>query len=275
VELPVYRKELGQHHLRSAALSAPLVAFLEPAGGLVLEIGPGDGALTEPLLAAGARVWAWELDLAWALRLGRRIEGALQVVVGDALQLPFARLPAGVLIAGNLPYNVATPLIDRILDAPPVRRAAFLVQREVGERLAAAPGEPAYGALSVLVQARARVELLARVSRGSFRPPPKVDGVFVGLTPRPDAPRGAAASRLRETTFAAFATRRKTLRNNLARVWGSEWTERTLAGLRLDRERRAETLSVEEFVALSLRREPHAPGGSIRDVEEDPGRIGP
>lgn len=269
---PLYRKELGQHHLRSAALSAPLVAFLRPQGALVLEIGPGDGALTGPLLAAGARVWAWELDPAWALGLPGRLGGSLQVVVGDALEVPFGRLPDGILIAGNLPYNVATPLIDRVLDAAPVARAAFLVQWEVGERLAAAPGEAAYGAFSALAQARARVEILGRVSRGSFRPPPKVDGAFVGLTPRADAPRDAG---LRETAFALFAARRKTLRNNLIRAWGRERAEGALARLGLDGRRRPETLSVAEIVALARCREARVAGGSIEDVEEDPGRIGP
>lgn len=272
---PVYRKELGQHHLRTAALSAPLVAFLRPQGALVLEVGPGDGALTGPLLAAGARVWAWELDPAWGLRLPGRVAGALQVVVGDALDLPFERLPDGALVAGNLPYNVATPLIDRVLDAVPVARAAFLVQWEVGERLAAAPGEAAYGAFSVLAQARARVEILGRVARGSFRPPPKVDGAFVGLTPRADAPRGAAAARLRGTAFELFATRRKTVRNNLARAWGKARAERALADLELDGSRRPETLTVDEIATLARYREGEAAGGSIEGVSEDPGRIGP
>ena len=251
------------------------MSFLGPEGKLVVEIGPGDGALTGPLLAAGARVWAWELDPAWALRLPAGMSGPLQVVVGDALLVPFDRLPAGVLVAGNLPYNVATPLIDRVLDAAPVARSAFLVQWEVGERLAAAPGEAAYGAFSVLAQARARVEILGRVPRGGFRPPPKVDGAFVGLTPRAGAPRGAAAARLRETTFAAFANRRKTLRNNLVRAWGREAAESALAALAIDGERRAEALAVEELLALADRSGRVAPGGSIHGVEEDPGRIGP
>lgn len=272
---PVYRKALGQHHLRSPAFSAPLVDFLRPRGALVVEIGPGDGALTGPLLAAGASVWAWELDPAWAARLAHRRSGALALVVGDALDLPFDRLPAATLVAGNLPYNVATPLIDRVLDAVPVARCGFMVQWEVGERLAAVPGEAAYGAFSVLVQARAEVEILGRVPRGGFRPPPKVDGALVGLTPRRDAPRGAAAVALRETAFEAFASRRKTLRNNLARSWGKARAESVLTSLGLDGDRRAETLSVEELSALADRRGGVAPGGSIRAVEEDPGRIGP
>ncbi|MEZ5331259.1 MAG: 16S rRNA (adenine(1518)-N(6)/adenine(1519)-N(6))-dimethyltransferase RsmA [Thermoanaerobaculia bacterium] len=272
---PPYRKALGQHHLRSPAHTAPLIEFLRPAGELVIEIGPGDGALSGPLLAAGARVWAWELDTAWAVRLAARSGSAPALVVGDALDLPFERLPNGTLVAGNLPYNVATPLIDRVLDVVSIARCGFMVQWEVGERLAARPGEPAYGAFSVLVQARARVEILGRVPRGGFRPAPKVDGALVGLTPRPDAPRGGAAEALRETAFEAFANRRKTLRNNLARAWGRPPAEGALAALGLDGGRRAETLSVEELEALAAYRGGIVSGGSIRAVEEDPGRIGP
>lgn len=272
---PVYRKSLGQHHLRSSDLAAPLVSFLRADAALVVEIGPGDGALTAALLAAGARVWAWELDAAWAFRSAARLSGALRMVVGDALELPFARLPDDVLVAGNLPYNVATPLIDRVLDAPQVARSGFLVQWEVGERLAARPGEEAYGAFSVLVQARARVAILGRVPRSGFRPRPKVDGAFVGLTPRPDAPRGAPAAALRATVFEAFATRRKTLRNNLGRAWGRRRAASALAAVGLDGDRRAETLSVEEMWALAGQREGSPAGGSIPTVEEDPGRIGP
>ncbi|MGH9465285.1 MAG: 16S rRNA (adenine(1518)-N(6)/adenine(1519)-N(6))-dimethyltransferase RsmA [Thermoanaerobaculia bacterium] len=249
---PRLDKRLGQHHLRRPDLCAPLVDFLAPSGRTVIEIGPGGGALTEALLAAGARVLGWEVDLAWALRLGSASRSrALAVVAGDALDLPFARLPAGTLVAGNLPYNVATALIDRLLaDGTAVSRAAFLVQWEVARRLAAAPDEPDYGALSVLTQARSTVEILGRVPRRAFRPPPKVDGAFVALVPRAVVPAELRES-FRAVVLAAFQARRKTLRNSLAMTLGRLAAERLLAVAAVVPDRRAEQLSLDQFVALA------------------------
>jgi 16S rRNA (adenine1518-N6/adenine1519-N6)-dimethyltransferase len=249
---PRLDKRLGQHHLRQPHLCAPLVDFLVPAGRTVIEIGPGGGALTGPLLAAGARVIAWELDLGWALRLGIASRSpSLAVVAGDALDLPFARLPAGTLVAGNLPYNVATALIDRLLaEGRGVARAGFLVQWEVARRLAAAPGEADYGALSVLTQSRAAVEILGRVPRGAFRPPPKVDGAFVGLVPRAAVP-VELCEPFRAVVLAAFRARRKTLRNSLAVTLGRPAAERLLAAARIAPDRRAEQLLLDQFIALA------------------------
>ncbi|HEY0781654.1 MAG TPA: 16S rRNA (adenine(1518)-N(6)/adenine(1519)-N(6))-dimethyltransferase RsmA, partial [Thermoanaerobaculia bacterium] len=190
---PLLKKALGQHHLTDGALCRPIVEFLRPAGLAVVEIGPGGGVLTAELLAAGARVTGWELDLEWAAALRRRLrDPRLRLVVGDALDLDWRRVQAPALAAGNLPYNVATALVQRLLPhRDRVPRAAFLVQREVAERLVARPGDAAYGSLSVLVAAYSRARLLGRVRRGSFRPPPKVEGAFVGLElaapPLPDA----------------------------------------------------------------------------------------
>ncbi|RMH20160.1 MAG: 16S rRNA (adenine(1518)-N(6)/adenine(1519)-N(6))-dimethyltransferase, partial [Acidobacteria bacterium] len=174
---PPLKKGLGQHHLRSGALCRPLVRFLRPAGRTVIEIGPGGGVLTAELLAAGARVVACELDLPWAFHLRRALgaDPALSILAHDALALAAGRLPAGTLAAGNLPFNVATAILQRLLEqAPAVEAMAFLLQKEVAERLLAAPGTKAYGALSVLVQARADASLLGTVKPGSFVPPPKV-----------------------------------------------------------------------------------------------------
>src|SRR5580692_9630868 len=176
---PRLKKALGQHHLAAGALCRPLIEFLAPSGQRVVEVGPGGGVLTAELIAAGARVIAWEVDLEWALELRRR-NAAPAIVVGDALDLPWGRLRAPTLAAGNLPYNVATALLTHLLPHHrQVPRAGFLVQREVAERLLATPGEPAYGSLSVLVAAYARAVSLGRVRRGSFRPPPKVEGAYV------------------------------------------------------------------------------------------------
>jgi 16S rRNA (adenine1518-N6/adenine1519-N6)-dimethyltransferase len=247
---PVRRKALGQHHLVSGALCRPLVEFLAPlAGARVVEVGSGGGVLTRELLAAGARVWAWELDPAWAFALPR--EPRLQLVVGDALEIPWARLPAPTLAAGNLPYNAATAILARLLaEGVGVPRAAVLVQLEVAQRLVAQVGDDAYGALSVLTAARAEAHLLGRVRPGSFRPPPKVDSAFVGLVRRavPVAPE--RMGELERLVHAAFAQRRKTLRNALGAAWGKAQAERALVAAEIDPGARAEQIALEGFVRL-------------------------
>lgn len=252
---PRLKKALGQHHLVDGRLCHPLLAFLRPEGERVLEVGPGGGVLTRELAAAGARVWAWELDPGWAAALVRRWEPGLPapaVVVGDALTIPWQRLPAPTLVAGNLPYGIATELVRRLLRHPDrVPRAAFLVQKEVADRLVAAPGESAYGALSVLVRARAEVTLLGRVRAGSFRPPPKVDGAFVGLRPLPPPLPPDRMEGFEETVKAAFGQRRKTLRNALGAAWGREAAEVALAAAGIDPGIRAGELSVRDFVRLA------------------------
>lgn len=252
VRPPILKKSLGQHHLVDGAICRPLIAFLEPAGRRALEIGPGGGVLTAELLAAGARVIGWELDLTWAAELRRRLSRSeLSLVVGDALEIDWARLPPPTLVAGNLPYNVATAIIERLLPHhASVPRAAFLVQKEVADRLVARPRDEAYGSLSVLVAAWARARILGRVRPGSFRPPPKVDSAFVGfeLHPPPlppqDMPAFIAFVRL------AFGQRRKTLRNALAAGWGRERAAAVLAAAGVGEKVRAEELGLEEFLGI-------------------------
>ncbi len=258
-ESPHLRRDLGQHHLTRAASCRPLIDFLSPLGGRqVLEIGPGGGVLTGALMAAKACVWALELDPAWAFRLQEQHRGAcLRVAVADATEFRWQRLPAATLVAGNLPYNVATPLM-RAWAASALRspRAAFLIQLEVAERLTAAPGEPARGALSVLIQARAKVRRLARVPPGAFNPPPKVDSAFVGLERRPDSIALDDWPSFERFVFALFAHRRKTIRNNLVARFGKPAASALLAlpvpptGAPLDSRRRAETLSLVEIEGL-------------------------
>jgi 16S rRNA (adenine1518-N6/adenine1519-N6)-dimethyltransferase len=257
---PRFKKALGQHHLVAGALCRPLVDFLAPDGARVVEVGPGGGVLTAELVGAGARVWAWEVDLEWAAEMRRRLAGRrVGVVVGDALDLPWGRLPAPTLAAGNLPYNVATALLAALLPHHRrVPRAAFLVQLEVAERLLARPGEPGYGWLSVLVAAYARGVALGRVRRGNFRPPPKVDGAFVGLELRPPPLPEEAMPAFLATVRLAFAQRRKTLRNALAAGWGRERAAAALAALGLPADARAERLGLAELLALHALAEAHA-----------------
>ncbi|MFW6012247.1 MAG: 16S rRNA (adenine(1518)-N(6)/adenine(1519)-N(6))-dimethyltransferase RsmA, partial [bacterium] len=235
----------------------------------VLEVGPGGGVLTLELVAAGGRVWAWELDPEWALALRSSWTDELErhrdprlaqagppaLVVGDALEIPWHRLPEPTLVAGNLPYGIATPLLARMLrHGDRIPRAAFLVQKEVADRLAAGPGAGDYGALSVLVQARSEVRVLGRVKAGSFRPPPKVEGAFVGLCPVPPPLPPAEMEGFEETVKAAFARRRKTLRNALGAVWGRDAAESALRAAGIPAGARAEELGVAELVRLERAR---------------------
>jgi 16S rRNA (adenine1518-N6/adenine1519-N6)-dimethyltransferase len=259
VRPPSLKKSLGQHHLTDGALCRPLVRFLAPAAGeRVLEIGPGGGVLTAELLAAGAHVLGWELDLEWAAVLRQRFSGTagpgLSLVVGDALEIDWSRLPSPplqTLVAGNLPYNVATAILERMLPhGSRIPRAAVLVQKEVADRLAAGPRDEAYGSLSLIVQSYADAQILGRVRPGSFRPPPKVDSAFVGLRlhapplPAAEMPGFIAMIRL------AFGQRRKTLRNALSAGWGKEKAEAVLAAAGFPALARAEELGLEEFLAV-------------------------
>lgn len=249
---PPLRKSLGQHHLVSGALTRPLVEFLDPRGRRVLEIGPGGGVLTAELLAAGATVTGWELDAGWAIHLRRALpDPNLSLVVGDALQIAWDRLLAPTLVAGNLPYNVATAIIEDLLPHyARVPKAAFLVQKEVADRIVAAPGTEAYGSFSVLVAAWATPRLLGRVKPGSFRPPPKVDSAFVGFDlhppPLPDDRMPTFIAFVRQ----AFAQRRKTLRNSLGAAWGKERAADVLAAAGIPEKARAEELGLGEFLEI-------------------------
>jgi 16S rRNA (adenine1518-N6/adenine1519-N6)-dimethyltransferase len=252
VRKPPLRKSLGQHHLVSGALARPLVDFLAPHEARVLEIGPGGGILTAELLAAGAWVTGWELDPGWAIHLRRALpDPHLALVVGDALQIGWDRLPAPTLVAGNLPYNVATAIIEDLLrHHARIPRAAFLVQKEVADRIVATPGTDAYGSFSVLVAAWSHPRLLGRVKPGSFRPPPKVDSAFVGLElhapPVQDDEMPAFVAFVRQ----AFAKRRKTLRNSLGSAWGKERAAAVLAASGIPERARAEELGLGEFLEI-------------------------
>lgn len=258
---PGKRRALGQHFLRDAGIARAIVDLVTPApADLVVEIGPGEGALTDELARRAGRVIALEVDGALLDRLRRRLP-AVEAVEADARTWDYGMLarPAGgrVLVVGNLPYSVSKPIVAALLEA---RHAldvmALMLQREVAERLAAPPGGKVYGALSVLTQAVCEVELALRVPPGAFRPPPKVDSAVVRLTPRatPRVP-PELEPRFREVVRAAFAQRRKMLANALAAGLGLSLgvarTAATTSGV--DPGRRAETLTIEDFVSLTAR----------------------
>lgn len=252
---PPLRKRLGQHHLASPALCRPLLDSLAQArGGVerVVEIGPGGGVLTGELLSAGWPVAALELDPAWAFELRRRLpDPALRLALVDALQVRWSGLQAGTAVVGNLPYQISTALVGELLAAlRHPTHCVFLVQREVAARLVAEPGSADYGALSVLVAARARARVLARVRPGSFVPPPRVESAFVALTMEPARVHEDDWSPLVATVHAAFAQRRKTLRNSLASVWGGERATAVAEAAGVDPRLRAEQLGVGELIAL-------------------------
>ena len=253
------RKRFGQNFLVDPEVIARILAAIPRAGELV-EIGPGLGALTLPLAARGDRVVAIELDRdvithlrvkADAERAGRRIE----IVPQDALRLDLEGLTESsgltppLTIVGNLPYNIATALITRLLaQADWIGEMVFMVQKEVADRLAADPGDSAYSRLSVLVSAQAEVEHLFDVPPTAFNPPPKVDSSIIRLVPRTEPVIPAADwPRFERLVTAAFTQRRKTLRNNLKPLMPAS----TIEASGIDPSLRAQALDIPAFLTLA------------------------
>jgi 16S rRNA (adenine1518-N6/adenine1519-N6)-dimethyltransferase len=256
------RKRWGQHFLCDAAVVRRIVDTAEIGpGGAVLEIGPGLGALTDELARRAARLVLVEIDPALAARLTDRFAGddRVRVVTGDVLELPLEDLlgatPATVV--ANLPYNVASPVLFRLLELRArVPRAVLMLQLEMAERLTARPGSKTYGASSVLVQAFAEVRIAFKVSRRSFLPPPDVDSAVVDVrwSPAPRADVGDPEL-FRAVVRAAFGQRRKMLRNALrllveART-GAASPEAVLRAAGIDPAARAETLDLAAFARLT------------------------
>ena len=264
------RRALGQHFLRDEGTAQRIVALVRPtAQDLVMEIGPGEGALTGLLGAAAGRLVALEVDPTLAARLRERFQGAahVEILEADAIHHDYAGLPglrpdpAGrVLVVGNLPYSVGTAILTALLTAgPSIARVApmemaLMLQREVAERVAAAPGSRTYGSLSVLSQLAAEVRVAFSVPPGAFRPPPQVDSAVIHLRALPAPPVAVGdAGRFRTGVRAAFSQRRKTLANALAsglRLPVGRLKD-VLAATGIDPARRAETLSLAEFARLA------------------------
>ena len=249
-------KALGQNFLLDGQLLDRIARVPGPlAGQRVYEVGPGPGGLTRALLKAGADVVAVERDrrcLPALAELGDAYPGRLTVIEDDALAIDEAALMgAGAHIASNLPYNVGTALLVRWLTAdpwPPFWASLTLMfQKEVAERIVAAPGTSAYGRLSVLAQFRSRATLAFPVHRSAFVPPPKVTSAIVHLRPV-DAPADVRMATLERVTAAAFGQRRKMLRQSLKSVAGAV---DALEQLQIDPTRRAETLAVADFISVA------------------------
>lgn len=252
--VPRAKKSLGQHFLRSQAVCARIAALLEPcATDAVLEIGPGPGALTRALEAVPhASLLLLEKDRYWAVERQRLAAPGTSAVLMDALRFDWRRLRAGTAwkIAGNLPYNVASPLMWDIVARAGFARCVFMVQKEVAQRLVAAPGSRQYGALSVWVQAHARPRLEFSLGPGAFSPPPKVDSAVLSFAPRAPGQRPARPEALTRLLRIAFQQRRKQLGGVLVRA-GLPAVADALPALGLSGAVRPEALGVPEFLRLA------------------------
>jgi 16S rRNA (adenine1518-N6/adenine1519-N6)-dimethyltransferase len=251
------RKRFGQHFLHDGGVIDRIVRAIAPRPGETLvEIGPGLGALTVPLLERAGELTVIELDrdVIPHLRTACGDSPALHVIQADALTVDFAALrdrlaPGGKLrLAGNLPYNISTPLLFRVLEAADaIADMHFMLQKEVVRRMAAQPDTADYGRLTVSVAARAGVAELFTVGPGAFRPPPQVDSAIVRVTPRRAPFPIADLARFDEVVKLAFGQRRKTLANALRAVAGRE----VFARAGIDPRARGETLSAEQFARLA------------------------
>jgi 16S rRNA (adenine1518-N6/adenine1519-N6)-dimethyltransferase len=242
------RKRFGQHFLADEGILGAIIDVIDPRPGQALvEIGPGLGAMTNPLVARCERLTVIELDRDLAARLRKRPE--LNVVESDVLRVDFAALAAlagqKLRVVGNLPYNISTPILFHLLEAVDhVVDQHFMLQKEVVDRMAAAPGNKDYGRLTVMLQWRYAIESVLDVPPEAFDPPPRVDSAVVRMLPLP-LPAGISAALLGELVSVAFSQRRKILRNTLGR-----WLdERGFSGS-FDTQRRAEEVPVAEYLAL-------------------------
>jgi len=268
------KKHLGQHFLHEKGIIAKIVQAVDPRpGDRLVEIGPGQGAITFPLLDrhGSLTVIEFDRDLIAPLTAASKAHGELTIVHGDVLEVDFTALaaamqpaddthapgqhapgqhaPGQIRLVGNLPYNLSSPILFHALDhAAAIRDMHFMLQKEVVDRMAAEPGSKVYGRLSVMLQAYCRVVPLFKVPPGAFRPPPKVDSAVVRMVPRAPGEIGVQdPKRFAHVVRAAFGQRRKTLRNALNGVADTAMIE--AAGLRPDA--RAEQIDVAGFVRLA------------------------
>ena len=245
----IARKRFGQHFLSDSAVIDAIVAAIAPRPGEALvEIGPGLGAMTTPLLERCGRLTVIELDRDLAARLRRNER--LDVIEADVLTVDFAaladRLGQPLRVVGNLPYNISTPILFHLLGAADrVVDQTFMLQKEVVERMAASPGKKDYGRLSVMLQWRYDIESLLDVPPESFDPPPRVDSAVVRMQPLPGTAQVDSVL-LGELVTVAFSQRRKLLRHTLGR-----WLEQRGCGAAFDLQRRAEEVPVAEYLALA------------------------
>jgi len=244
------RKRFGQHFLADVSVIDAIVREIAPRpGDAMVEIGPGLGALTQPLVERLGRLTVIELDRDLAARLRRNAQ--LEVIESDVLRVDFAALAAQhaatpLRVVGNLPYNISTPILFHLLDAAAaIADQHFMLQKEVIDRMVATPATADYGRLSVMLQWRYAMENVLFVPPDSFDPPPRVDSAVVRMVPRAE-PAALDPKRLSEIVQVAFSQRRKLLRHTLG-----PWLQAQGIGEGFDLRRRAEEVPVVEYVALA------------------------
>jgi 16S rRNA (adenine1518-N6/adenine1519-N6)-dimethyltransferase len=250
----VTRKRFGQHFLRDEGIIQRIVDAIAPAPGQrLVEIGPGEGAITLPLLRRAGQIAVIELDRDLLPRIAATCKdvGAVEIIHADVLEVDLGALAtnARLRLVGNLPYNISSPILFHCMQhLDSIQDMHFMLQREVVDRMAAAPGSKIYGRLSVMLQLACRIEPLLGVPPEAFRPPPKVDSAVVRLTPLPMEARPLRHARLIEQLVrAAFGQRRKTLSNAL-RDFASATQMRAVD---IDPGDRAEQLAPAAFVRLA------------------------
>jgi 16S rRNA (adenine1518-N6/adenine1519-N6)-dimethyltransferase len=253
------RKRFGQHFLHDPAIIGRIISELDAQPGEAwVEIGPGRGAITMPLLERLAVLHAIEIDRDLIAPLAARCAplGDLRLHLADALDFDYCALaadaaPAGarLRLVGNLPYNISTPLLFHLLEhSRCVQDMHFMLQREVVDRMSAPPGNKRYGRLTVMLAARCRVEPLFRIAAGAFTPPPRVESTYVRVTPWTAPPFDVGDTMIFARVVAqAFSKRRKTLRNALAGIVTTE----SMTACGIDPRARPETLSAAEYAALA------------------------
>ena len=256
----IARKRFGQHFLEPAWVVKVVRAIAPAPDEVFFEIGPGRGALTRELTARAGSVTAFEIDRDLAAALRETAPANLTIVAGDFLRSEWIleNRPAGpVRVAGNLPYNVASPILFALIDlysaGIPLADATVMLQREVADRLVARPGSKEYGVLSILVQLSADVERLLALPPGAFRPAPKVQSALVRLRFHPPSPAPRNSDTFAGLVKAVFTRRRKTLENALLafRPWDRAAVSAALVRAGIDGRRRPETLAVDELVRLA------------------------
>ena len=246
------KKRFGQHFLADGAVIDRIVDSIDPKPGQALvEIGPGLGAMTRPLLQRCAALTVIELDRDLAARL--RHTRALTVIECDVLRVDFHALAQdagqGLRVVGNLPYNISTPILFHLLPfAPHIVDQHFMLQKEVVQRMAAAPGGKDYGRLSVMLQWRYHIEEVLDVPPEAFEPPPRVNSAVVRMLPLPQATIAVDPARLGEVVTVAFSQRRKLLRHTLGRWLQAQGLADSVS---FDLQRRAEEVPVAEYLALA------------------------
>ena len=248
------RKRFGQNFLHDPVVIGKIVSAVHPTShDRLLEIGPGQGAITAPILAAAGELSVIELDRDLIRPLQARCAelGKLEVHNADALAFDYCQLvrDAPLRVIGNLPYNISTPLLFHLLEQHHcIKDMHFMLQKEVVERMAAGPGSRQYGRLSIMLQYRCRVTHLFTIGPEAFDPPPKVESAFVRLEPFDRPPVQVADEALFEQLVKqAFSQRRKTLRNTLRDMLDAA----TITTLGIDPSARAETLAIQDFATLA------------------------